>query len=307
MGILPTLSRKKIFSIIIVLSCLGLTSCSFVGIGYKYADWLIKRRIMEVIKFYSPQQERLEKILDDYMAWHKEKMLPLYLKEVRRVASRVEKFKDAKGPEENISAEEVHTFLLNTRKLYLDSFIPLSHRVSPLLSELGEEQLERSRTLINRKMDELKERAELSKEDFREEMKETWEDNLEDWYGELSETQKKLLNENLDSLLSSPKVRFARGGRRTQEFFAVFEDTPLSKEDLKEKDNATKVYEKRTKALKEFFNHWSEKRPYDKWRKNIASFMAKFLATLSAEQKLFFYNKIKGWEKSLEELVEVKS
>ena len=77
----------------ILLMC---SSCTLMGIGYSYADWLIKKRILSVVKLYKPQQKHLEKQLDDYMAWHKVTMLPEYGKELDRVAKRVEALKKDK-------------------------------------------------------------------------------------------------------------------------------------------------------------------------------------------------------------------
>jgi hypothetical protein len=300
----PLKNWSKFKKTILISSCLLFTSCSFVGIGYKYADWLIKRRIMEVVKFYSPQQERLEKILDDYMVWHQKVMLPKYLAEVSKSVKRIEtSIKDSKKP---ITSQEIHDFILRARQLYLDSFIPLAHRVSPVLSELGEEQVERSRTLINRKMEEVKEKAELSKEDYRKVMYKKWEDNLEDWFGDVSAKQMAMVDKSLDSMITSPKARFARGGRRMQEFFSIYENHPLDLQ-LKDKDKAKvkEILKTRELLLKAFFDNWSKKRPYDEWRKNISSFMESFLKSLNPEQQKYFLDKVKGWETSLKELIEV--
>lgn len=313
-------AKQKLVIFFLLTTSLLFTSCSLVGLGYKYADWLIKRRIMEVVKFYSPQQERLEAELDDYMIWHRKKMLPLYKAEVDRVVARLETIK---GPHNNaLKSQEVYDFLMRARKLYFDSFIPLAHKVSPLLSELGPEQVDRSRTLINRKMAEVKERAELSKSDYRQQMIKKWHDNLIDWFGELSEQQKAMVEAriniktntktgtNSDSLLSSPVARFARAGRRMQEFFSIFEDYPLVKVDAtpdsKEFIKANKaVYAKRQQLLKDYFSGWGEENAYQAWRKNVSSFMESFFLSLSAKQLEFLINKVKGWQRELEELIEV--
>lgn len=320
--------KQKLVIFFLLTTSLLFTSCSLVGLGYKYADWLIKRRIMEVVKFYSPQQERLEAELDDYMIWHRQKMLPLYKAEVDRVVARLESIK---GPHNNaLKSQEIYDFLMRARKLYFDSFIPLAHRVSPLLSELGPEQVDRSKTLINRKMAELKERAELSKKDYRQQMLKKWHDNLIDWFGELSEQQKAMVeariitkkdtkvdtksdtkpDKNSDSLLSSPVARFARAGRRMQEFFSIFEDHPLvevnATPDSKEFKKANKaVYAKRQQLLKDYFSGWGEENAYQAWRKNVSSFMESFFLSLSDKQLEFLINKVKGWQRELEELIEV--
>lgn len=303
---------KKIFSFILILSfLLNLTSCSLAELGYRYGDWLIKRKILEVVKLYSPQQERLEKVLDDYMLWHKKTMLKRYQAEVDLVIKRVEEaFKDnsknkEKGKVKAVNADDVEGFLLRTRKLYWESFLPLANDVAPILSELGEEQIDRSRTLINRKLDDVKDRAKAEKEDREAYVKEignTWKDNLEEWFGELSKEQIDLLNQALPGLLTSPKLRFARGVERMKAFLAIFEENPLPKKT----ENASRkaLLEKRSKMLVAFFKSWSEESHYNKWRKNVSNFMASFFKTLSPEQKSKFQKKLSYWEKTLRELGE---
>ncbi len=273
----------------ILLMC---SSCTLMGIGYSYADWLIKKRILSVVKLYKPQQKHLEKQLDDYMAWHKVTMLPEYGKELDRVAKRVEALKKDK---KKVSKEEVYQLLINTRQLYLDSFIPLTTRVIPLLAELIEGQVDRSRTLITRKIDEIKEQTKLTQEQIVSELRGTWEDNLDDWFGKLSAEQLKLLDEHIPLLVTSPMIRFARGVKRMQLFLAVFENNPI-------KDNLTQNKANRIKGLTDFFNTWSELKPYDPWRQQTALFMSKFLELTTVKQQDEFLKKLKKWKDAIDEM-----
>jgi hypothetical protein len=262
------------------------------GIGYSYADWLIKKRILSVVKLYKPQQKQLEKQLDDYMAWHKVTMLPEYGKELDRVAKRVEALKKDK---KKVSKEEVYRLLLKTRQLYLDSFLPLTTRVVPILSELIEGQVDRSRTLMTRKVDEIKEQTKLTQEQVASELRGTWEDNLDDWFGKLSEEQLKLLDEHIPLLVTSPMIRFARGVKRMQIFLAVFESNPIEK-------NLSEYKEKRIKGLTDFFKTWSELKPYEPWRQQTALFMSKFLELTTTKQLDEFLKKLKKWQDAIDEI-----
>lgn len=290
---------KKILSLFIVLSfLLNLTSCSLAELGYKYGDWLIKRKILEVVKFYSPQQESLELILDEYMLWHKETMLKRYQDELNGDILTIEAvFKDKT---KSIKASDVDGFLVRTRKLYWDSFLPLANKVAPLLSELGEEQVERTRTLINRKLDEKRDLLKMEREDksaYAEEIKNTWKDNLEDWFGELSKEQIGLLEKSLPGLLTSPKLRFARGVERMKRFLATFEEIPLPKNSTDAKMNDLKS--QRTQKLIAFFKSWSEESFYIQWRKNVSTFMESFFKSLNDEQKKKFLKKLYSWNETL--------
>lgn len=259
------------------------SSCTLMGIGYRYADWLIKRRILSVVKFYSPQVDRLEESLDDYMIWHKSTMLPRYQATIDGVAKRIETLKNRE-----VSQEEVYQFLLTTRQLYLDSLLPLSVRVTPLLAELGEEQVDRTRTLITRKLDEVKEETKYSLEQVTRELHETWRENLEDWFGELSPEQLELIKESVP--VTTPMVRFARGVQRMKLFMAIFEEIPLSEK------------EKREKALSEFFLSWSELKTYDEWRQQTAKFMSEFLKMISPTQVLKLKKKVQKWQKTIRDM-----
>lgn len=276
---------------------LSLSSCSLAKLGYSYGDWLIKRKIVEVIKLYSPQQDRLEGILDDFMAWHKKNMLKRYQDEMDRVTSLVStSFKDPSRP---IKPSDIENFLLTTRSLYWDSFNPLVQKVSPILAELGEEQVDRSRTLLNRKLDEKKDLIKLEQSDkaaYIKEMKKTWSDNLEEWFGPLEESQTKVLNNSFPRLMTSPKARFARGVERMKNFMAIFEDNPLSKEG---KDS---VIKNRTVLIRVFFKQWSEDDYYRQWRNNVSRFMAEFFSTLSKKQKSQFLEKLRSWNSTLSEI-----
>ncbi len=282
--------RSGIF--LVLSSVLFLGSCSLAELGYRYGDWLLKRKILEVVKFYSPQQDRLEVILDEYMAWHKVTMLGRYQKHLDKTVKRFEEaFKEKGTPA--ISAQEVHDFLVQTRTLYWDSFLPLANKVAPLLSELGEEQVDRSKTLISRKLEDRKELTELSSKEYQEEMHQTWKENLEDWFGPLSDAQKEQLKNTLPKLLTSPKARFARAVSRMKEFLAIFEDIPESQKDYKEK---------RAQRLMSYFKSWSDERNFKKWRESVSSFMAGFLGSLSSEQQNHLLKKLKKWQKTLSEI-----
>ena len=103
--------------LILISIVVGFSSCSMISIGYDFGDWLIKKRVLQYVKFYSPQQEKLEAILDDFMAWHKANALPRYSADIAKIQAR---FKSAaKKP---LSSEELGAYLSLFRSRYLGSF-----------------------------------------------------------------------------------------------------------------------------------------------------------------------------------------
>lgn len=267
--------------VFLLLSAMLLGSCSLPGIGYRYADWLIKKRILKVIKLYGPEQRKLELILDEYMLWHQKEMLDLYEKELLLIKSDFNK-------KDEVSSETIDKHLELMRDLYFKTILPLSDRVSPLLVGLNEDQIERSKTLLNRKVEERKEDLSLDAEELKEKKKKQWLDNLENFLGSVSDEQKELLNQEIKGLIYSPKARYAHSVLRVKTFIDILED-----------HKEPKV---RALKLKEYFQNWKENDPYEKWRDKLVLFLDKLQKTLSKEQRDHLNKKIDYWIGVLREL-----
>lgn len=242
-----------------------------------------------MVKFYSPQLDRLEAVLDEYMLWHKANMLGRYQREMDQTVARIEKVFQ-KENSQPLSDKEVYQFIVMTRTLYWDSAMPLAEKVAPLLAELGPEQVDRTRTLINRKIDERKETLELKSTEYQKEVEETWADNLEEWFGELTETQRAELKKASPGLMTSPKARFARSVLRMKNFLGIFEEIPLKKKD------------ERTAQLKLYFKEWQQTDLYKNWRQNVSVYMANLINGLTENQREHFLKKLKKWQKTLQDL-----
>ena len=289
------LKKLKTF-IILPFLFTGLLSCSLAGLGYRYGDWIIKKKIMEIIKLYSPQQKRLEAVLDEYMIWHKKEMLPKYKKEIQNASLRIKEIDN-----KPLKADEVHDFLLKTRELYDLSFMPLGNRVAPILSELGKEQVERTHELINRRLEKLKAKANLPEKERLSELQETWKDNLKEYLGSISPEQEKLILLHSPRILTSSKARFVRGVGQMKSFLAIYEENPL---DAIEDKNKMKVYQKREKELKAFLKNWGKGNHYDTWRKETSLLIAKLSKTLDKKQQAAFNETLKSWQGYVQEMLD---
>lgn len=275
------------------LLCLVLLAgCSLAGLGYRYADWLIKRRILEVVKLYSPQQDKLEQVLDDYMLWHKSKMLPRYQQTLEKTLQRLESLK-----EKPVTEMEMYQFLLEIRGLYQESFQPLAKAVTPILVELGAEQVERSKVLINRKLEEIKNKSEEPISEQRDELISMWKDNMEEYLGKVEPDQVELLNTHIPLMMVSGKVRFARGVSRMKVFINIFEDFPLLEGPDLQKNRLM-----RGQKLEVYFKSWGEEKIYDPWRKEAATFLTKTLKSLDDEQMNSLKKTFKSWRDSVKEM-----
>ncbi len=261
----------------------SLSGCSLPEIGYRYADWLIKKRILKVVKLYGPEQKKLKVILLDYMDWHQKTMLSRYENAL------VQLKKDVSSP---VEAEVITKHLEKGRTLYYETVLPLSDRVLPLLVTLKEEQIERSKVLLNRKIEERKEELTLAAKELREKKRKQWLDNLEDFLGGVSDEQSALLDKNLNELIYSPRARYAHSVLRVKNFINILEETS---------DNGQKKSQ-REEQLKAYFHSWREKDSYKVWRQKAATFLHKIHKTLSKEQKVHLIKKIDYWVKIIRDL-----
>lgn len=274
---------KKILPLFLILS---LTGCSLAGIGYNFADWLLKKRIMEVIKFYSPQQDKLESHLDNFMAWHRKTMLPIYVADLKDLKERL-----LKSKAKPLKAKDVEEKLFLLRNRYYESFLPLSVRIAPLLAELGDEQVTRTQTLLDRKLQDLRDKRKITKQEIVKESLQTWSDNFEEWIGALSKEQRLTLEAGISEVYIPPSIRLARYTTRTTRFLAIFEN-PKGPQ--------------REKALIDYFDSWKGEVGYRSWREKASVLIAKVYGMSDSVQRATLIRKLDQWIRIIEGLIKDK-
>lgn len=121
------MSFKSGILLLILFLCVG---CSKEQVMYRYGDWLLERKILEYAKFNRDQRKELEKISTQYMLWHEEKMLPTYLTTLAEIKKSIEKRQ----------VDEKKISLLNNA--YQETFLELFNRMTPLLSEMNQSQVD---------------------------------------------------------------------------------------------------------------------------------------------------------------------
>lgn len=243
-----------------------------VSIGYDFGDWLLKKRILKYVKFYSPQQAKLEVILDDFMAWHKKSELDQYILDVKGVKARFVGAKDTP-----LTKSEIAGYLKQFRSRYFQSFNYLSEKMIPLFILLNSDQIERTKVLLGRKLDEKKDRSKILKSELIKQLERKWLENLEEWFGPLSPKQKELIAKSAPSSFIDPLIVWSRHGKRTNNFINIFD----------EKDST-----KRSIALSKFFKDWQEEDFYSSWRDDVSTILVGFFATLNTTQRSFAIKKL---------------
>jgi hypothetical protein len=202
--------RKIILNLILIVL---LTSCSAVKLGYSFGDWLIKREILSHVKLYKDQQGELEKVLDRYMLWHKEEMLPEYLTSINQIKKLINKESSA------ININEIQTIAMTS---LLKTVSKLGQDVAPVIGSINDKQLDRSRLLIARSFDKkIKKMKSYKSKDIYV----LWEDNSLDWFGAINLDQKKWLEDNKNKLFTQKDslTKLAIAGQRQKDFLEIFD------------------------------------------------------------------------------------
>lgn len=268
--------RKKIIYLFIITF---ITSCSTVKIGYSFGDWLIKREILRSVKLYKDQQESLEKVLDEYMIWHKKEMLPKYLSSVALV-------------KKTIINKPLSESLVITQALLLENFFQtltkLGHDIAPVLSTINSIQLDRSRVLLAKAFDK---KIKKNKSYTNQDVASLWRDTSVDWFGELNSKQKLWLKNNINKLYSKKdsQTKLALYGKRQKDFLAIFDS-----EDPK----------KRINKQINFWNDLERGYRFFEGRPHMNVLLEEYLALIDEKQKRNIISKLSEIESKIKMLIE---
>lgn len=264
--------------LVLTISLIFLQSCSLTRIGYNFADWLIKREILSYVKLYQRQQEKLEAELDEYMAWHEKVMMPKYIQDLQQM----EQIISAKNFQASQAPQIVEEAFITVKKRYIESFIPLAMRITPILSTLNDIQIQRTREILAKKFNEM--RADKTKITLKE-RHDMVKKNLEEWIGPLSLEQAAWLDKNVSLLhnKNQQKKVITKKGQRRKTFLDIF--------DIKDTQKRTDVQRDFWKAYEKDFQSIDDQRPAIK-------LTAELVALTSEKQrehlgkKLAYYRKI---------------
>jgi len=256
-----------------------ITQMDYRKLAYKHGDWLIKRKVLEVFKLYGPQQDELKVALNSYMLWHKKVMLPNYLAFLNKVDDRI---RQMELDDKNFSPEEMDLFLKEMKSLYNDTLIELGHKISPILSHLNETQIDRSRTLLDRRLESIRNLKEIKKETLIQELNYSWRGNFESLLGVLNNDQLDILNKTIFRIYQPPHFQLAYEGKINQ----MILDTLDSKE----------------KKWDQFKDFWIQHTDQELWRIELSKLFTKMINLSQHEQLDFLRKRLKDWRELLEVL-----
>ncbi len=276
-----------IFTAILLVLGLGLSQLNYQKMAYRHADWLIKRKVLEVFKFYSPQQDILKETLTSYMQWHKKQMLPRYINLLGVIDDRVRKLQldDSK-----LNPEEVNAILLQLRELYVSTTIQLAQMIVPILLEMNDTQVDRSRTLLDRRLDQWRELKEVNKDILLKDLLYSWQANFEYILGPLNSEQLSIFDKTIFRLFTPPGFQLAYEGDLNQK---LLDAMVLTQEQGRAEGE---------QALLGFIQYWKRESEHGPWRIELSKLATKILNLSDSKQLEEFRKKIHQWRELMVDL-----
>ncbi|MDC1174399.1 DUF6279 family lipoprotein [Bacteriovoracaceae bacterium] len=265
--------------ILLVLSFLFISSCSKISLGYKFGDWIISSKVRKFIRFQGQDLKRFDKVVDEHIAWHKEKVLPEVLKLNNSIISDIDKMDDKK----------VKDYFERIRNIYHKSVLTVIPKISPLLARINGIQLDRLTKKLYAGNERIEDQIKVRRDELIKEKKDQYLLNLKEWFGSVNEKQRKTLDSTFNKLFINPKARLARRSVRIRNFLNCYDEENIGK---------------RTSDIESvLIKNWSLSDRYSDWRKEFLSFMVKFLKDLDANQKQFFTDTLNNYQKEIKSIV----
>jgi hypothetical protein len=184
--------RPQVSITIMLVVVWALTGCSATKLAYNQADWYLTREVSKVFCPTSEQRDALKREVVSFMRWHRRHELPLYAKDLRRLA---------RGLERPVSRKLFDDAVAVVDRAWARAKRRLARPLVALGARLGTKQVACLAVKLRRDHDETLKELEASEDAFRARRADKVVDTVEKWVGDLSGSQRK-------------KVRAAVGGRR---------------------------------------------------------------------------------------------
>lgn len=288
-----SLLKKPIVPIALTLVILAfvISNLDYRVLAYNNGDWLIKRKVLEVFKLYSKQQDELKEILERYMSWHRKVMLKNYISYLADVDDRL---RSLELDQKKLNPEEVNQLIVRARDLYVATMVQLGTSMVPLLVNLNESQVDRARTLLDRRLRQWRELKGTSMDQLIEDLRYSWQGNFELVLGELSTDQKNILSTTIKRLYMPPTFQLAYEGKLNQELMGALETI------------SSDGKEKASQKLDEFIQYWHRESEFQQWTIEASKLISKVLNLAKTEQIQHFKKKIHQWRELMVDLISTK-
>ncbi len=262
--------KKPIIPIVLIVLIMAfvISILDYRVMAYNQGDWLLKRKVLEVFKLYSPQQEELKGILSDYMSWHRRVMLKNYM---AFLADGDDRLRALELDKKKFTPEEMDQWLGRARDLYVATMSQLGSSLVPLLAQMNESQVDRTRTLLDRRLQQWRDLKGTPVEQLVADLEYSWAGNFDLILGKLNADQKEVLSTTIKRLYLPPSFQLAYEGK-----------------------------------LNEFIQFWHRESEFPQWRIEASKLITKVLNLADSTQLQHFKKKIHQWRELMVDLHHAK-
>jgi hypothetical protein len=183
---------------IVLFAVILLAGCS-TKFAYKNADWLVHWFIDDYVDMTREQKRQFDQNFEDWMNWHRDTQLPLYLLHFEELASDINT--------QNITIDRMEYHQEKARGHWLRVREHLTPDLAKLAATLSTAQVdELFKNLEEKNVEDEEERAERA-EQSPEKRRDRWvkrnKDNIENWLGKLSPEQERLIEDQYNNFTSN--------------------------------------------------------------------------------------------------------
>lgn len=166
----------------LLAAALTLTAGCAVKLSYNKLDFIAAWQLGRLVDLAPPQKALFDREFEEFWAWHRATQLELYSKDIRELATRVDKPLDAATVESYLDRSQAH--LARTLQA-------IGPEAASVLKTFDDAQVkEMLDELAERRRDKAEESAEMTTEELREYSVDQMERNLKRWTGPLTREQK---------------------------------------------------------------------------------------------------------------------
>ena len=258
------------------------SGCSSIRIGYKFLDDYLDHQADKYFDLNSDQDKVVSKWSNDFKAWHRANEVPVYIKKIDEVLTRIE-------TGEKFKPEEIVTLIHEIRdriSSYRDKFIP---DFVSFLGTVSDKQIEHLKEAYADSNTEISEKLEDSDEDLLDDRKDKLTEDLEDWFGTVSEEQMEAVMKRQEPPRKRIEARLERR-KKNQELFLELLQFRNDPEKLKSE-------------LRAYTDNMIYVPGYQDSEKDYAEFSAGFLNGINEKQKKNLIKKLKSYRADFKSLL----
>ena len=279
------MKKRTLVSAIVIFAALMFPSCRLgVRFAYNRADWFIMRQLSDFACLTNVQRDSIEAEISGFMAWHRKEELPIYAKNLRDIATALEK-----GTLSKEAFENVYSFFQDTGRRTGEKVKDFGIE---FVMSMPPEQIECSFENFEKRSEERKKELEMSEKEFREKRRESLIAQTRKWLGSITEEQIALIDVMIPPL-SEEKEVYAASQRKFQHTkkALMMPDSPQKRDEIvKLIEEPYALYTEREKNLVE------------RRREQTREALWKLSQTLTERQRANLARQLNNYAKAFEDL-----